>query len=508
MSRVFVVNCGSSSLKWSVVDDEVDSAVGRTVGSVSDHAAALDAVLASEPPLDGLVAVAHRVVHGGERFSAPVLINDAVLAAIRDLSVLAPLHNPVNADGIEVARRAFPDLPHVAVFDTAFHASLPPRAFTYAVPRAWGVRRYGFHGTSHAYVAREAARLLGREAIDCIVLHLGNGASATAVKAGRSIDTSMGLTPLEGLVMGTRSGDVDPALVAHVRRTRNLSDDEIDAVLNSRSGLLALAGDNDMREVHRRIATGDAAAELALDVYCYRIRKYVGAYMAALGGCDAIAFTAGVGENDPVVRARSLAGLERLGDRRRRGSRNAAGGPVISAAASAVTVLVVPDQRGARDGYAKPPRWWRWRTAASKGARSTSPPHAAVRRHPSTVSPMPKTKRAHKITTRPSHKHVRVEARRRDRPRRDATNADRARRDRAADALLHPARRRPHRAARAERHHLALPVQGRRDVLLRARRPGRVLGLRGPVGGGRRAGRRPARAVARPRRRDRRRRTP
>ena len=284
-----------------------------TVGSVTDHAAALDAVLASEPPLDGLVAVAHRVVHGGERFSAPVLINDAVLAAIRDLSVLAPLHNPVNADGIEVARRAFPDLPHVAVFDTAFHATLPPRAFTYAVPRAWGVRRYGFHGTSHAYVAREAARLLGREAIDCIVLHLGNGASATAVKAGRSIDTSMGLTPLEGLVMGTRSGDVDPALVAHVRRTRNLSDDEIDAVLNSRSGLLALAGDNDMREVHRRIATGDAAAELALDVYCYRIRKYVGAYMAALGGCDAIVFTAGVGENDPVVRARSLAGLERLG---------------------------------------------------------------------------------------------------------------------------------------------------------------------------------------------------
>ena len=152
------------------------------------------------------------------------------------------------------------------------------------MPRAWGVRRYGFHGTSHAYVAREAARLLGREAIDCIVLHLGNGASATAVKAGRSIDTSMGLTPLEGLVMGTRSGDVDPALVAHVRRTRNLSDDEIDTVLNSRSGLLALAGDNDMREVHRRIAAGDAAAELALDVYCYRIRKYVGAYMAALGG--------------------------------------------------------------------------------------------------------------------------------------------------------------------------------------------------------------------------------
>jgi acetate kinase len=345
MSRVFVVNCGSSSLKWSVVDDDViaSGTVGR-IGepdSVADHAAALDAVLASSPPLDGLVAVAHRVVHGGEQFSAPVLINDAVLAAIRDLSVLAPLHNPVNAVGIEVARRAFPEAPHVAVFDTAFHASMPARAFTYAVPRAWGVRRYGFHGTSHAFVAREAARLLGREAIDCIVLHLGNGASATAVKAGRSVDTSMGLTPLEGLVMGTRSGDVDPALVAHVRRTRNLTDDEIDAVLNSRSGLLALAGDNDMREVHRRIKAGDAAAELALDVYCYRIRKYVGAYLAVLGGCDAIAFTAGVGENDPVVRARSLSGLERLGivlD----SELNDAGGPVISAPSSDVTVLVVP----------------------------------------------------------------------------------------------------------------------------------------------------------------------
>jgi acetate kinase len=335
---VLVVNCGSSSLKWAVVDEA--TIASGTVQRVQDHAAALDSVLA-EAPLEGLIAVAHRVVHGGERFSAPVLINDSVLAAIRDLSVLAPLHNPVNAEGIEVARRALPDVPHVAVFDTAFHATLPPRAYTYAVPRAWGVRRYGFHGTSHAYVSRAAARLLGREAIDCIVLHLGNGASATAVKAGRSVDTSMGLTPLEGLVMGTRSGDVDPALAAHVRRTRNLEMDEIDAVLNSRSGLLALAGDNDMREVHRRVAAGDAAAELAIDVYCYRIRKYVGAYVAALGGCDAIVFTAGVGENDPVVRARALDGMERLGiviDP----ELNAGGGPVISAAASDVSVLVIP----------------------------------------------------------------------------------------------------------------------------------------------------------------------
>ena len=209
------------------------------------------------------------------------------------------------------------------------------------MPRAWGVRRYGFHGTSHAYVSREAGRVLGRDDANVIVLHLGNGASAAAVSGGRSIDTSMGLTPLEGLVMGTRSGDVDPALVLHLRRTRNLSTDEIDAVLNSRSGLLALAGDNDMREVQRRAAAGDPAAELALDVYCYRIRKYVGAYLAALGGADAIVFTAGVGENDARVRARSLAGLERLGivvDP----VRNEAGETVISPDGAPVAVLVIP----------------------------------------------------------------------------------------------------------------------------------------------------------------------
>ena len=340
---VLVVNCGSSSLKWAVVDPDSGETLAKdTVQRVTDHGEALRTVLA-RGPLDGLAAVAHRVVHGGERYAAPVLINDAVLDSIRDLSVLAPLHNPVNALGIEVARRVLPELPHIAVFDTAFHATLPPHAYTYAVPRAWGVRRYGFHGTSHAYVSRAAARLLGRdvEGFKVIVLHLGNGASATAVASGRSLDTSMGLTPLEGLVMGTRSGDVDPALVLQVRRTRNLSTDEIDAVLNSRSGLLALAGDNDMREVHRRIAAGDAAAVLALEVYCYRIKKYVGAYLAALGGADAIAFTAGVGENDMAVRAHSLAGLEALGiavDP----ERNAAGGPVISPPGSPVSVLVVP----------------------------------------------------------------------------------------------------------------------------------------------------------------------
>ena len=354
--RVFVVNCGSSSLKYRLVD--VDGGVALAAGlverigtdpAVPDHAAALAGVLAG---LDvaGLVAVAHRVVHGGDRFAAPVLIDDAVLEALRSLSTLAPLHNPVNALGIDVSRRAFPHLPHVAVFDTAFHQTLPPHAYTYAVPRAWarehGVRRYGFHGTSHAFVSRRAAALLGRAVTDTnvIVLHLGNGASAAAVAGGRSVDTSMGLTPLEGLMMGTRSGDIDPAVVLHLRRAAGLSVDEIDQALNSGSGLLALAGASDMREVHRRAGAGDPDAALALDVYCYRIRKYVGAYLAALGRADAVVFTAGVGENDADVRARSLAGLEALGiavdpERNAAATRDPR---VISPDGSPVAVLVVP----------------------------------------------------------------------------------------------------------------------------------------------------------------------
>jgi acetate kinase len=232
------------------------------------------------------------------------------------------------------------------VFDTAFHATLPPAAYTYALPREYGVRRYGFHGTSHAYVAREARRLLGRDDAKVIVLHLGNGASACAVDAGRSVETSMGLTPLEGLVMGTRSGDVDPAVLGHLRRTTSLTPDQIDTVLTSRSGMLALAGSPDLREVHRRIAAGDGAAALALEVYCHRIKKYAGAYLAVLGGADAIVFTAGVGEHDAVVRARSLAGLERLGivvD----AARNAASETVISPDGAPVAVLVVAtDEEG------------------------------------------------------------------------------------------------------------------------------------------------------------------
>ena len=377
---VLVLNCGSSSLKYRVVDVTSGKAlasglaerIGQSSGRLThrgadgaeeiferplpDHAAALTAILLAfdhagpRLPELGLTAVAHRVVHGGARFSTPVLIDDGVLAAIRELSALAPLHNPVNVTGIEVARRDFPLLPHVAVFDTAFHQTLPPHAYTYAVPPHWeheyGVRRYGFHGTSHAYVSRTAVGLLGRgvEDTNVIVLHLGNGASATAVAGGRSVDTSMGLTPLEGLVMGTRSGDVDPAVVAHLRRTAGIEPDVVDRSLNSSSGLLGLTGHSDLREVRRLVAEGDRHAALALDIYCHRIRKYVGAYMAVLGHTDAIAFTAGVGENDAAVRAQSLAGLEDLGIRidEERNTALSREARVISAEGSPVAVLVVP----------------------------------------------------------------------------------------------------------------------------------------------------------------------
>jgi acetate kinase len=360
--RVLVLNCGSSSLKWQVVDpgagDAVASGQVERIGQAgaADHEAALQEVLdgldEGGEGLAGLelVAVAHRVVHGGERFSGPVRIDDDVVAEIRDLSRLAPLHNPAAVLGIEAARRRLGDLPHVAVFDTAFHRTLPPRAATYAVPRDWreqhGVRRYGFHGTSYAHVSRAAAELLGlaTDRANLVVLHLGNGASATAVEGGRSVDTSMGLTPLEGLVMGTRSGDVDPALFGHLQRTAGLGADEVQDALQSRSGMRALAGDSDLREVHRRADAGDADAALALDVYCHRVRRYVGAFMAVLGRTDAIVFTAGVGEHDAEVRRRTLAGLEPLGihldEARNRGLRD--GARAISADGSPVAVLVVP----------------------------------------------------------------------------------------------------------------------------------------------------------------------
>jgi acetate kinase len=381
MSRtVLVLNAGSSSLKYSLVDGEsgeslakgVVERIGEATGLLTHHgpegeshreqvvdshekalAAVLEAFGAHGPDLDeaGLVAVGHRVVHGGDRFSAPALVDDQLVETVRELVPLAPLHNPGNLEGIEVARKLFPQVPQVAVFDTAFHQTLPEHAYTYAVPLSWRddhrVRRYGFHGTSHAYVTHEAARLLGREPaqVNLIVLHLGNGCSATAVEAGRSVDTSMGLTPLEGLVMGTRSGDVDPALHAHLHRQEGWSLEEIDDVLNRESGLLGLAGENDFRELRRMMEAGDTAARLAFDIYCYRIRKYVGAYTAVLGRVDAIVFTAGVGQHAPSVREASLRGLTAFGIEIDETANDAASGAEparVSAASSRVTVLVVP----------------------------------------------------------------------------------------------------------------------------------------------------------------------
>jgi len=295
------------------------------------------------------VAVGHRVVHGGEEFYRPTQIDDAVLATVKRLAPLAPLHNPANIAGIEVARAAFPKTPQVAVFDTAFHHTLPPVAYRYALPhetyQQHGVRRYGFHGTSHQFVAKQVAAHLERPLarLNAIVLHLGNGASAAAIENGRSVDTSMGLTPLEGLIMGTRSGDIDPAIVFHLARQAGMELEEIDRLLNRESGLRGICGDNDMREVERRAAAGDEQAELAVAMFAYRIKKYLGAYMAVLGRVDAIAFTAGIGENSPTVRARCLAGLEPLGVELDEGRNTAGRGACyeIQADTSGVKVLVV-----------------------------------------------------------------------------------------------------------------------------------------------------------------------
>ncbi|GAA1961985.1 acetate kinase [Catenulispora subtropica] len=330
MNQVLVLNSGSSSIKYQLLDMAdrsrlavgIVERIGEPGGSASDHAAAMQVVLgelAGTLDRSALAAVGHRVVHGGDRFRGPTLITDEVCAAIKELIPLAPLHNPANLMLIEVARKTLPDTPQVAVFDTAFHQTLPAAAHTYAVPAAWredlGVRRYGFHGTSHQYVSRRAAALLGRrpEEVNMIVLHLGNGASACAVREGRSVDTSMGMTPLEGLIMGTRSGDLDPAVCAYIARRTGRGAEEIDLTLNKSSGLLALGGSNDLRDVEAAAAKGDANAQLALDAYCYRIRKYIGSYLAALGRVDAVVFTAGVGENSATVRAGAVAGLEHLG---------------------------------------------------------------------------------------------------------------------------------------------------------------------------------------------------
>lgn len=264
-------------------------------------------------------AVGHRVVHGGEDFHQPCLIDDEVIIAIQNNIALAPLHNPANLDGIRVARELFPATPQIAVFDTAFHQTIPARAHVYALPyelyEKHRVRRYGFHGTSHKFVAGECARLHGKPLSECnlITIHLGNGCSMTAIENGKSIDTTLGMTPLEGLVMGTRSGDIDPAIQTFLHRNNNMDIEQIDHMLNKKSGLKGICGMNDMRDIHQAAAHGDQRAALALDVQTYRNRKYIGAYMAVLGRVDAVVFTAGIGENDEIVRSRSLRGLHGFG---------------------------------------------------------------------------------------------------------------------------------------------------------------------------------------------------
>jgi acetate kinase len=365
---VLVINSGSSSLKYQVRDVEAGSVLaeglverigmgnggdgdGEIVGH-RDHAEALEQVDADIHAALGervLDAVGHRVVHGGERFAEPVLVNNEITRAIERLNPLAPLHNPANVLGIRAISKKWPDLPQVAVFDTAFHRTLPEHAWRYAVPDALytnhGIRRYGFHGTSHEYVAHRAAALLDVpiEEFDAVIAHLGNGASVTAIRGGESVDTSMGFTPLEGLVMGTRSGDLDPSILVFLARA-GWSPEDLDSMLNRQSGLKGLAGNNDMRSVVEAAEAGDAKAAMALAVASYRLAKYIGGYHVAVGGAKALVFTAGIGENSHQFRALVAERLGALGvelDAGLNGQRSKEP-RMISTPGSGLPVLVVP----------------------------------------------------------------------------------------------------------------------------------------------------------------------
>jgi acetate kinase len=388
--KVLVLNCGSSSVKFQLIDtDEERAAAGtdrtlarglveniggqalvrfeaegkratRETAEVLEHKKAVELALhlltREETGVLGdrreIEAVGHRVVHGGERFRASVRMDDEVLSAIEDCFELAPLHNPPNVKGYRAAREVLGDVPQVAVFDTAFHQTMEPRAFLYGLPyvlyERHRIRRYGFHGTSHRYVSERLAGRLGRRAdpnLRLLTCHLGNGCSVAAIRGGRSLDTSMGFTPLEGLVMGTRSGDLDPAILTHVMLREELSPMDLSALLNKHSGLVGLSGlSNDMRTLLEAEAAGNDRARLAVDVFCYRLRKYVGSYLAVLGGVDAVAFAGGIGENSPVVRARALEGLEGLGLRLDAGRNEAARGneAEISPEGSALRIFVIP----------------------------------------------------------------------------------------------------------------------------------------------------------------------
>jgi len=400
--KVLVLNCGSSSVKFQLVETDEAAAASssdralakglieniggtailrceadgrpevRETAEILEHKVAVERALALLGPAGlGVIrdraeigAVGHRVVHGGERFKSSVVIDDAVLRAIEDCFELAPLHNPPNVKGYRAARDLLRQVPHVAVFDTAFHQTMEPVAYLYALPyvlyQRHGIRRYGFHGTSHRYVSRRAAERLGRvddPRLRLVTCHLGNGCSLAAIRGGRSVDTSMGFTPLEGLVMGSRSGDLDPAILMHVMAKEELGASEMSALLNKHSGLLGVSGlSNDMRKLLEAEAAGNDRAKLAIDVFCHRLRKYVASYVAVLGGLDALVFTGGIGENSAAVRARAVAGLDAMGigvdEARNAGVRG--GEAEISPEGAACRVLVVPTNEElliARDTY-------------------------------------------------------------------------------------------------------------------------------------------------------------
>ncbi|MCG8648908.1 MAG: acetate kinase, partial [Pirellulales bacterium] len=342
---ILVVNCGSTSLRASVVDPQSGQRLGQLeaerLNTPEAKITILDAQQSISPPTHAevmrvglpqllvrlpagaeIVAVGHRIVQGGGKFKSPILVDDAVESSIEFLSHLAPIHTPANIAGIRAAGELFPDLPHVAVFDTAFHHTIPPRAHTYAIPR-WlaekhDLRRYGFHGTSHQFVAGRVAEFLGEDLrhLRIISCHLGGGCSVCAVEYGRSVETSMGMTPLEGLVMGSRSGDIDPGALIHLIRAEGMTPNELDELLNRQSGLAGLSGlGSDLRDIERRAEEGDDACRLAIQVFCHRLRKYIGAYTAVMGGVDAIVFTAGIGQNSAVVRHRVAQRLDFLGAR-------------------------------------------------------------------------------------------------------------------------------------------------------------------------------------------------
>jgi len=381
---ILAINCGSSSVKYQLFDWDRRQVIAKglvervTIGGsfiaqespargkyrteyeCPDHTVAIDLIIRTlTDPDHGVLqdmgqisAVGHRVVHGGEKFTSSVLIDEHVLEGIREVQHLAPLHNPPNIAGIEAARAVLPDVPHIAIFDTAFHQTMPERAYVYPLPYEWyekyGVRRYGFHGTSHLYVSKRAAVLLGKPAEECniITMHIGNGVSHAAIKNGMSVDTSMGLTPLEGAVMGTRCGDIDPAIPAFMMQMEDLGAKEIDSILNKKSGILGITKRfADRRDVIDNALQGDRLSSLALEIEAYRLKKYIGSYMAVLGRLDAVVFTAGVGERGWKIREAALEGLEHMGIYLDRGkNRKAVDGleSLISTDDSPVRVFVIP----------------------------------------------------------------------------------------------------------------------------------------------------------------------